>query len=146
MSLHQKNVLLLEEADVMRLLAQMLSAQGAHVAKAINSADAIQRATSFPPDLLVMNLLIGLSGEDLELPHQAQLDLIKRGQDERCQLISVFQSDPILQRTMIVVVSQCDDLKERCLKLGAKRFIRKPISLTHLVLKLSQTSQLLSLA
>lgn len=102
------SILVVDDSSAMRsLIAHQLTKEGFHVVTVSNSTDALSACKAAMPDLAIM---------DLELNGESGMDLI-----------AAFQRDPVLIQVPIVACSgnTDDDIRQRALAAGAKRYLVK---------------------
>jgi signal transduction histidine kinase/DNA-binding response OmpR family regulator len=109
-------ILLAEDNEVnITTLADYLSIKGYQVVIARNGAEAIERATELPPDLILI---------DIQMPGMDGLEAICR-----IRANPTLGMIPIIALTALAMPGD----RERCLKAGANDYLSKPVSLTGLV-------------
>jgi CheY-like chemotaxis protein len=113
-------LLLLVEDDAMirDLLSRRLQRQGYQVTTAVNGAEAIVRARSERPDLILMDMRLPLLNG-----YQAT---------ERIKALPATAVIPIIALTGFAMTSD----REKCLAAGCDEYESKPIALERLVMKI----------
>ena len=111
-----KRVLVVEDNELnLKLFCDLLRAHG-HDAEGVTDArEAIERATLFAPDIIIM---------DIQMPHITGLELIE-----------AIRRDVILRRIPIMAVTAYAGKgdEERIREAGADAYVSKPISLMKFV-------------
>jgi two-component system cell cycle response regulator DivK len=111
-----KRILVVEDNELnLRLFCDLLTAHG-YVSEAVRDGrDAMARASSVRPDLIIM---------DIQLPHVSGMDLI-----------AALKGDPSLSATPILAVTAYAgrDDESRIRAAGAEGYISKPISVIRFV-------------
>lgn len=111
-----KRVLVVEDNELnLKLFCDLLRAHG-HETEAVRDArEAIERATLFAPDIIVM---------DIQMPHISGLELIE-----------AIRRDVILRRTPVMAVTAYAGKgdEERIREAGADAYVSKPISLMRFI-------------
>ncbi|RZO65830.1 MAG: response regulator [Parvularculaceae bacterium] len=116
-----KTVLIVEDNDLnMKLFHDLLEVHGYRVIEARNGAEAIARARSDAPDLILM---------DIQLP---EISGLKATQE--------IQADPLIKETPIVAVTAYATRgdEERILAGGCRDYIAKPISVADFLEKVKR--------
>jgi DNA-binding response OmpR family regulator len=119
--LRKKRVLVVDdEADLLELLRVHLKEQGFAIATASNGIDAVRKARSLRPDLILL---------DVMLP---ELDGF--------QVCETLRKDPELARVPIVMLTGLAGEMTRCAGIdsGATDFVTKPITPREIVLKIKE--------
>jgi two-component system, cell cycle response regulator DivK len=120
-----KRVLVVEDNELnLKLFCDLLRAHG-HDAEAVRDArEAIDRATLFAPDVIIL---------DIQMPHITGLELI-----------GAIRRDVILRRTPIMAVTAYAGKgdEERIREAGADAYVAKPISLMKFVETVNQLTAL----
>lgn len=108
-----------DERDIVELLKYNLKQENFHVDAVRNGADALQRAVDFPPDLILL---------DLMLPEVDGLIV--------CRLL---KNDPRTKKIPVVMLTAKTDEQDRVtgLELGADDYITKPFSPREVVLRIN---------
>jgi two-component system, cell cycle response regulator DivK len=107
-----KRVLVVEDNDLnLKLFCDVLRARGFEAEGVKDAREAINRATLFAPDIIVL---------DIQMPHLSGFDLIE-----------AIRRDVILRRTPIMAVTAYAGRgdEERIREAGADAFVSKPVSL-----------------
>lgn len=116
-----KKILVVEDnADLRDLLTMVIRRLGHEVAIAITGQEAVERASTMRPDLILM---------DIGLP-------ILNGVEATVRI----KGDPATKYIPIVIVSalgMCPDIK-RALEAGAAQFVQKPVTVTEIRAILTQ--------
>ncbi len=111
-----KRVLVVEDNELnLKLFCDLLRAHG-HDAEGVRDArEAIDRATLFAPDIIIL---------DIQMPHITGLELI-----------AAIRRDVILRRTPIMAVTAYAGKgdEERIRETGADAYVAKPISLMKFI-------------
>ncbi len=109
-------ILLVEDNEInMLVTSDYLTNKGYTIIKAVNGFDAIEKAQTSKPELILM---------DIQMPRMNGLDAIRRLRAE-----PEFATVPIIALTALVMPGD----RERCLEAGANEYLAKPISLKRLV-------------
>jgi two-component system, cell cycle response regulator DivK len=111
-----KRVLVVEDNELnLKLFCDLLRAHGHHAEPVRDGREAIARARSFAPDLIVM---------DIQLPHVTGYELIRQ-----------LKADLLLRATPIMAVTAYAgrDDEERIRGAGADAYVSKPISLARFI-------------
>lgn len=111
-----KRVLVVEDNELnLRLFCDLLRAHGYEAEAVRDARDAIERATSFAPEIVIL---------DIQMPHINGLELIE-----------AMRRDMILRRIPIMAVTAYAGRgdEERIREAGADAYVAKPISLTRFV-------------
>jgi two-component system cell cycle response regulator DivK len=107
-----KRILVVEDNDLNRkLFCDVLKSQGYAVEPIADGRDALERAQSFVPNLIIM---------DIQLPNISGLDLIERIKADR-----LLRSIPVLAVT--AYAGKGDE--ERIRDAGADNYLAKPVSI-----------------
>jgi two-component system, cell cycle response regulator DivK len=111
-----KRVLVVEDNELnLKLFCDLLRAHGHDVEGVKDARDAIERATLFAPEIIVM---------DIQMPHITGLELIE-----------AMRRDMILRRVPVMAVtayaSKADE--DRIRDAGADAYVSKPISLMKFI-------------
>mgnify|MGYP003603476999 FL=1 len=107
-----KRILVVEDNDLNRkLFCDVLKSQGFAVEPVADGRDALDKARSFVPNLIIM---------DIQLPNVSGLDLIEAAKADR-----VLRSIPVLAVT--AYAGKGDE--ERIRDAGAVNYLAKPVSL-----------------
>lgn len=101
-----------DDPKITGILKRFLTARGYEVETAGNAAEAVERAASFGPGLILL---------DVRLPDKSGLDVLK----------AVKKQHP---RTAVVMLTGIleESVAEEALRLGATRYLTKPFSLDYL--------------
>jgi two-component system cell cycle response regulator DivK len=121
-----KRVLVVEDNDLnLKLFCDVLRARGFEAEGVKDAREAINRATLFAPDIIVL---------DIQMPHLSGFDLIE-----------AIRRDVILRRTPIMAVTAYAGRgdEERIREAGADAFVSKPVSLQRF---LEAVGELITLA
>ena len=111
-----KRVLVVEDNELnLKLFCDLLRAHGHETEGVRDARDAIERATLFAPDIIVM---------DIQMPHITGLELIE-----------AIRRDVVLRRTPVMAVTAYAGKgdEERIREAGADAYVSKPISLMRFV-------------
>ncbi len=111
-----KRVLVVEDNELnLKLFCDLLRAHGHETEGVRDARDAIQRATLFAPDIIVM---------DIQMPYITGLELIE-----------AIRRDVILRRTPVMAVTAYAGKgdEERIREAGADAYVSKPISLMRFI-------------
>ena len=111
-----KRVLVVEDNELnLKLFCDLLRAHGHETEGVRDARDAIDRATLFAPDIIVM---------DIQMPHISGLELIE-----------AIRRDVILRRTPVMAVTAYAGKgdEERIREAGADAYVSKPISLMRFI-------------
>lgn len=111
-----KSVLVVEDNELnLRLFCDLLTAHGFVAEPVRDGRDAMARAASVRPDLIIM---------DIQLPHVSGMDLI-----------AALKADPQLSATPILAVTAYAgrDDEQRIRDAGAEAYISKPISVIRFI-------------
>jgi len=109
-------VLLVEDNDTQRsLFSEALSARGYVVEVARNGGEALETATAFDPDLVVM---------DVQMPGMDGLEATRR-----LRATPALRRTPVLALTALVMPGD----RERCRDAGVDEYLGKPVSIEALV-------------
>ena len=111
-----KKVLVAEDIDKSRtFIREILEPMGFAVKEAINGKEAIRKAYSFIPDLILM---------DLVMPVMEGIEATKK-----------IRSIPTLKHTKIIAVSAniSHDIQQECFKAGCDDYITKPVQISELI-------------
>ncbi len=111
-----KRVMVVEDNELnLRLFCDLLRAHGYEAEPVRDARDAIERATSFAPDIVIL---------DIQMPHINGLELIE-----------AMRRDMILRRIPIMAVTAYAGRgdEERIREAGADAYVAKPISLTKFI-------------
>ncbi|MCB9099209.1 MAG: response regulator [Anaerolineales bacterium] len=97
-----------DEKDLREPISQMLEILGYEVDCAINGAEGVEKAESWQPDFILM---------DIRMPKVDGFEATRR-----------LRSNPITQKIPIFMLSAYDDAKTRasCREVGADGFLAKP--------------------
>jgi len=109
-----KRVLVVEDNELnLKLFCDLLRAHDFAAEPVSDGREAVARARSFEPDLVVM---------DIQMPHVSGIDLIRQ-----------MKADPRLQAIPIMAVTAYagHDDEERIRAAGANAYVSKPISLAR---------------
>ncbi len=107
-----KRILVVEDNDLNRkLFCDVLKSQGYAVEPVSDGRDALERARSFVPNLIIM---------DIQLPNVSGLDLIEQAKGDR-----TLRSIPVLAVT--AYAGKGDE--ERIRDAGADNYLAKPVSI-----------------
>jgi len=118
---HRPKILLVEDSEDNRLMMKrLLEMSGYEVWEAVNGEQAVQKAKSLYPDLILM---------DLSLPRVDGLAATR-----------IIRATPALKRVPIVVVSAHDtsDFHAEALASGCNEYVTKPIDFGQLELLLKR--------
>ncbi|NTV62744.1 MAG: response regulator [Oscillochloris sp.] len=110
------------EANVLAI-SEYLNAKGYEVVLAVNGYEALARADTTRPDLILM---------DIQMPEMDGLEAILRLRDR-----PDYQKTPIVALTALAMPGD----RERCLAAGATAYMTKPISLRGLMALIEQLLQ-----
>ncbi len=119
MSFHTKHVLVVDdEADVVALVAQSLTAAGFEVSRASDGEDALEKARCIEPALIVL---------DLNMPKMTGTEVLR-----------AIKSDSRIAGTAVVMLTARKDEVDRIvsLELGADDYVTKPFSPRELTLRI----------
>lgn len=120
-----KRVLVVEDNELnLKLFCDLLRAHG-YEAEGVNDArEAVNRATLFAPDIIVM---------DIQMPHVSGLELI-----------AAIRRDVILRRIPVLAVTAYAGKgdEERIREAGADAYASKPISLMQFMEKIGELAAL----
>ena len=111
-----QKILVVEDNELnLKLFCDLLRAHGYSAEPVRDGREAVDRARSFGPDLIVM---------DIQMPHVSGLELIER-----------LKGDPELRRTPIMAVTAyaAKGDEERIRDAGAEGYVSKPISVVKFV-------------
>ena len=111
-----KRVLVVEDNELnLKLFCDLLRAHGYEAEPVRDAREAIDRATSFAPDIVIL---------DIQMPHITGLELIE-----------AMRRDMILRRIPIMAVTAYAGRgdEERIREAGADAYVAKPISLMRFV-------------
>ena len=111
-----KRVLVVEDNELnLKLFCDLLRAHGYETEGVRDAREAIERATLFAPDIIVM---------DIQMPHISGLELIE-----------AIKRDIVLRRTPVMAVTAYAGKgdEERIREAGADAYVSKPISLMRFV-------------
>ena len=111
-----KRVLVVEDNELnLKLFCDLLRAHGHETEGVCDARDAIERATLFAPDIIVM---------DIQMPYISGLELIE-----------AIRRDMILRRTPVMAVTAYAGKgdEKRIREAGADAYVSKPISLMRFV-------------
>ena len=111
-----KRVLVVEDNELnLKLFCDLLRAHGHETEGVRDARNAIERATLFAPDIIVM---------DIQMPYISGLELIE-----------AIRRDMILRRTPVMAVTAYAGKgdEERIREAGADAYVSKPISLMRFV-------------
>ena len=111
-----KRVLVVEDNELnLKLFCDLLRAHGHDTEGVTDAREAIERATLFAPDIIIM---------DIQMPHITGLELIE-----------AIRRDVILRRIPIMAVTAYAGKgdEERIREAGADAYVSKPISLMKFV-------------
>jgi two-component system cell cycle response regulator DivK len=120
-----KRVLVVEDNELnLKLFCDLLRAHGHETEGVRDAREAIERATSFAPNLIVM---------DIQMPHITGLELIE-----------MIRRDVVLRRIPIMAVtayaSKADE--DRIREAGADAYVSKPITLFRFMEAIGELSAL----
>ncbi len=121
-----KRVLVVEDNELnLKLFCDVLRARGFEAEGVKDAREAVNRATLFAPDIIVL---------DIQMPHLSGFDLIE-----------AIRRDVILRRTPIMAVTAYAGRgdEERIREAGADAFVSKPVSLMRF---LEAVGELMALA
>lgn len=107
-----KRVLVVEDNELnLKLFCDVLRAHGFEVEGENDAREAVNRATLFAPDIIVL---------DIQMPHMSGFELIE-----------AIRRDVILRRTPIMAVTAYAGRgdEERIREAGADAFVSKPVSI-----------------
>ena len=111
-----KRVLVVEDNELnLRLFCDLLGAHGYQTEPVRDGREAIERARSFAPDLVIM---------DIQLPHVSGLELIRAFKDDEALKIV-----PIMAVTAYAAKGDEDRIREA----GVQAYVSKPISVMRFV-------------
>ena len=116
-----KRVLVVEDNELnLKLFCDLLRAHGYETEGVRDAREAIERATLFAPDIIVM---------DIQMPHISGLELIE-----------AIKRDIVLRRTPVMAVTAYAGKgdEERIREAGADAYVSKPISLMRFVEVIAQ--------
>ncbi len=111
-----KRVLVVEDNELnLKLFCDLLRAHDFETEGVRDARDAIERATLFAPDIIVM---------DIQMPHISGLELIE-----------AIRRDVVLRRTPVMAVTAYAGKgdEERIREAGADAYVSKPISLMRFI-------------
>lgn len=104
-------MILEDDKNISDLLRDRLDEEGYKVKVALTGADAILQLRSKSPDIITL---------DIQLPDSNGLKILEE-----------LKADPEMRKIPVVIISSCDEDKT-ALKLGAERFLHKPIDFDQL--------------
>ncbi|MFM2100713.1 MAG: hypothetical protein RLZZ366_2252 [Pseudomonadota bacterium] len=111
-----KRVLVVEDNELnLKLFCDLLRAHGYHAEGVKDAREAIERATLFAPEIIIM---------DIQMPHISGLELIE-----------AIKRDIVLRRIPIMAVTAYAGKgdEERIREAGADAYVSKPISLMRFI-------------
>ena len=112
---HTASVLVVEDTIAnLRLLSELLGAQGYEVRAVTNGRQAIQAVEREPPDLILL---------DINMPVMNGLEFLQRVQKE-----PAYQAIPVI----IISTEGKEEDTIRGLKMGAKGYVKKPFQASEL--------------
>lgn len=120
-----KRVLVVEDNELnLKLFCDLLRAHGHDTQGVRDAREAIERATLFAPDIIVM---------DIQMPHVSGLELIE-----------AIRRDVVLRRTPVMAVTAYAGRgdEERIRAAGADAFVSKPVSLMRFLEVIGQLAAL----
>ena len=120
-----KRVLVVEDNELnLKLFCDLLRAHGHDTQGVRDAREAIERATLFAPDIIVM---------DIQMPHVSGLELIE-----------AIRRDVVLRRTPVMAVTAYAGRgdEERIRAAGADAFVSKPVSLMRFLEVIGQWAAL----
>jgi len=106
-----------DEENIRRLLAQELGAAGYQVLEAADGLEAVNRARRDRPALIIL---------DMMMPQMSGLDALR-----------VLKGDPATAAIPVLVLSVMED-REQGLRLGADEYLTKPVESEHLLNTIAQ--------
>ena len=108
-----KGIVLLAEDNLANILTigQYLESHGYQIVKAHDGLDAIEKAQTHPPDIILM---------DIQMPVMDGMEAIRQ-----LRAIPRFASTPIIVTTALAMPGD----REQCLEVGANEYMPKPIRL-----------------